>query len=119
MPIEFSVAAFRLGHAMIRERLRLEQGLRRRRRHARLPAFIFSGHSGDLGGSQRLPSNWIADFRRLYDFGDANEPDLVVPADKFNQAMRIDTRLADTWRPFPGSRRTQNLAFRNLSARGW
>ena len=30
--------------------------------------FVFSGTSGDLGGGPRLPSNWIADFRRLYDF---------------------------------------------------
>ena len=34
---------------------------------------------GDLGGLQRLPSNWIADFRRLYDFGEAGRRDLGVP----------------------------------------
>ena len=34
----------------------------------RFPVRLF-GLSGDLGGSPRLPSNWIADFRRLYDFG--------------------------------------------------
>ena len=56
--------------------------------------FTFSGLSGNLGGEPRLPSNWIADFRRLYDFGEANKPGLVVPADKFNRAMRIDTRSA-------------------------
>ena len=54
--------------------------------------FSFSGVSGNLGGEPRLPSNWIADFRRLYDFGEANKPGLVVPASKFNRAMRIDTR---------------------------
>ena len=32
--------------------------------------FTFSGVSGNLGGGLRLPSNWIADFRRLYDFAE-------------------------------------------------
>ena len=44
--------------------------------------------SGDLGGGPHLPSNWIADFRRLYDFGEAGKADLAVPASKFNHAMR-------------------------------
>ena len=35
MPIEFSVAAFRLGHSMVRQRLQLERALRQRQRHAR------------------------------------------------------------------------------------
>ena len=35
--------------------------------------FEFSGRSGDLGGGPRLPSNWIADFRRLYDFSEAGQ----------------------------------------------
>ena len=65
--------------------------LRQRQRRARV-LFIFSATGGDLGGDTRLPSTWIADFRRLYDFGDANKPDLTVPPSKFNRAMRIDTR---------------------------
>ena len=54
--------------------------------------FLFSGTSGDLGGGPRLPSNWIADFRRLYDFTEANRSDLTVSANQFNHAMRIDTQ---------------------------
>jgi hypothetical protein len=78
--------------------------------------FEFSGLSGQLGGELRLPSNWIADFRRLYDFAEANRPGLVVPADQFNRAMRIDTRLADTLRTVPGFAAAEdNLAFRNLT----
>ena len=56
---------------------------------------MFSGLSGDLGGNASCPSNWIADFRRLYDFGEAGRADLAVPAAKFNRAMRIDTKLAN------------------------
>jgi hypothetical protein len=86
--------------------------------------FIFSGTSGDLGAGVRLPSNWIADFRRLYDFGEAGRADLVVPAAKFNRAMRIDTRLVNVLSFLPdgsfgGDQNTppiqRNLAFRNLT----
>jgi Animal haem peroxidase len=124
MPIEFSVAAFRVGHSMIRQaynwNARFDNG------GGTLDfLFLFSGTSGDLGGNPRLPSNWIADFRRLYDFGEAGRRDLVVPARRFNRAMRIDTLLVNPLKnlppgsfggptvPFDDAR--TNLAFRNLT----
>jgi hypothetical protein len=126
MPIEFSVAAFRLGHSMIRRAYNW---------NARFPGregtldflFLFSATSGDpaLGGEMRLPSNWIADFRRLYDFkGDAGRADLAAPGG-LNKAMRIDTLLVNPLKnlpkgsfggpavPFDDPR--ANLAFRNLA----
>jgi hypothetical protein len=126
MPIEFSVAAFRLGHSMIRQDYNW---------NARFPdhagalffLFDFSGTSGSppLGGFPRLPSNWIADWRRLYDFkGEAGRNDLAAPI-RLNKAMRIDTNLVDPLRnlptgsfggpevPFDDPR--ANLAFRNLT----
>jgi len=126
MPIEFSVAAYRLGHSMIREVYQWNKNFN----DAKIPAtldlfFTFSSTSGDLGGSLRLPSTWIADFRRLYDFNDAARADLTVPAAKFNRAMRIDTRLVNPLKnlptgsfggpavPFDDPR--ANLAFRNLA----
>jgi hypothetical protein len=124
MPIEFSVAAFRLGHSMIRREYNwnkiFDDGL-----GSLDLLFAFSGTSGDFLGDLRLPSTWIADFRRLYDFGEANKPGLVVPARKFNRARRIDTRLANPLKnlpkgsfggpavPFDDPR--ANLAFRNLT----
>ena len=118
MPVEFSVAAFRLGHSMIRKdyewnrRFDTDSGIL----GSLDLLFTFSATSGNLGGSARLPSNWIADFRRLYDFGEADKPGLVVPARKFNRAMRIDTRLAEPLRTIPGFAADQdNLAFRNLT----
>ena len=115
MPIEFSVAAYRLGHSMIRAAYNwnkiFDDGF------GTLDLlFVFSGGSGDLGGSPRLPSTWIADFRRLYDFSEAGRADLVVPAAKFNRAMRIDTRLADPLAFLPAFPSGEsNLAFRNLT----
>ncbi|HEX2110850.1 MAG TPA: heme peroxidase family protein [Gaiellaceae bacterium] len=116
MPIEFSVAAFRLGHSMIRPAYNwnrfFDDGA------GTLDwLFVFSAGSGDLGGSRRLLSTWIADFRRLFDFGEANKPNLVVPAAKFNRAMRMNTLIANPLKFLPGfpGGTEGNLAFRNLT----
>jgi hypothetical protein len=123
MPIEFSVGAFRLGHSMVREAYDW---------NARFPSgsgtldllFFFSGTSGNLGGDPTLPSNWIADWRRMYRFAQVGRPDLKPPPGEFNLARRIDTRLVDPLAVLPagsfggsvtdeGTIRA-NLAFRNL-----
>jgi hypothetical protein len=115
MPIEFSVAAFRLGHSMIRSaynwNLIFDDGF------GTLDLlFTFSAGSGNLGGGSRLPSSWIADFRRLYDFGEAGRADLTVPEAKFNRAMRIDTNLVRPLSDLPGFPADEdNLATRNLA----
>ena len=115
MPIEFSVAAFRLGHAMIRSSYNWNRVFDNGGGSLDL-LFAFSGHSGDFLGGPRLPSNWIADFRRLYDFKEAGRPDLAVPAGKFNRAMRIDTTLVNPLDQLPGFAPAEaNLAFRNLT----
>jgi hypothetical protein len=115
MPIEFSVAAFRLGHSMIRGAYNWNKIFDFGSGSLDL-LFTFSAGSGNLGGGQRLPSTWIADFRRLYDFKQAGRDDLAVPAAKFNRAMRIDTRLAVPLKTLPGFPAAEsNLALRNLT----
>jgi hypothetical protein len=124
MPVEFSVAAFRLGHSMIRATYNWNR---------RFPGtggslgflFAFSGTSGDLLGDIRLPSNWIVDWRRMYDFPAGGRPGLAAPGGNVNHAMRLDTRLTDPLADLPtgsfggpasipeGDLR-RNLAFRNL-----
>ena len=123
MPVEFSVGAYRLGHSMVRDTYNWNRVFDDGAGTLDL-LFTFSGTSGELGAGVRLPSNWVADFRRLYDFGEAGRADLVVPAAKFNRAMRIDTRLVDPLAFLPdgsfgGDQNTpliqRNLAFRNLT----
>jgi hypothetical protein len=124
MPIEFSVAAFRLGHSMIRETYAWNREFPGDQGTLDL-LLTFSAKSGDLGGGNRLPSNWIADFRRLYDFGDAGREDLAMPPAQFNRAMRIDTRLTVPLATLPTGSfggpavpdrdPIANLAFRNLT----
>ena len=115
MPIEFSIGAYRLGHSMVRGAYNWNKifddgagalGL----------LFTFSATSGDLDGFPHLISPWIADFRRLYDFGSAGHSGLAVPAAKFNEAMRIDTRISNPLQSLPGfTGEEANLAFRNLT----
>lgn len=123
MPIEFSVAAFRLGHSMVRDAYHWNRIFDNGSGTLGF-LFNFSGTSGSVTGEFPLPSNWIADFRRLYDFAEAGRPDLVVQASRFNRARNIDTRLTDPLAHLPaGSFGAQNanfpplhanLAFRNL-----
>jgi len=124
MPIEFSIAGFRLGHAMVRANYNWNKIFDNGAGSLEL-LFTFSATGGDLGGDTRLASIWIADFRRLYDFGDANKPGLTVPPGKFNRAMRIDSRIVDPLQHLPPQTVglpnstgfndvRRNLAFRNL-----
>jgi hypothetical protein len=142
MPIEFAVAAYRLGHSMIRGAYQWNRvfnstgpgGLA-----TLLQLFTFTGVAGNFepgsglpelddpnsGSVDTLPTNWIADFRRLYDFTEAGRPDLAAPANGGNVTKRIDSLLVDPLAQLPagtfggrGSTVTdlqRNLAFRNLT----
>ncbi len=138
MPIEFSVAAYRLGHSMIRGAYqwnRVFKGGGPGPIASLALLFTFSGTSGILspdgdlndresGSFEQLPTNWIADFRRLYDFTEVGRADLVAPEGGPNVAMKLDTQLVDPLKTLPfgsfgGPNSTPveelNLAFRNLT----
>ncbi|MEV0637295.1 hypothetical protein AB0I77_20545 [Streptomyces sp. NPDC050619] len=79
MPVEFSVAAYRLGHSMVRGAYNWNREFDNG--GVTLPLlFRFTGTSGILapppadlndpeaGTFERLPTTWVADFRRLFDF---------------------------------------------------
>ena len=124
MPIEFSVAGFRLGHSMIRAAYNWNKIFDNGSGTLDF-LFTFSALGGNLGGGPRLPSTWIADWRRLYDFGEAGRANLTVPAAKFNRAKAIDTHLVDPLANLPAKTfggsgiapddPRRNLAFRNLT----
>jgi hypothetical protein len=120
MPLEFAGAAYRLGHSMVREAYSHNRVFRfgePRLAPGTLDLlFQFSGLSGnitgELGAIPVLPSNWVIDWRRFYDF---NTPP-STPTFEFNHARKLDPFLTPTLHTLPGfpDGREGNLAFRNL-----
>lgn len=127
MPLEFSVAAYRIGHSMVRAAYSWNRIFTRDGGGGTATLgllFRFSGTSGGfVGDFEQLPTNWAVDFRRLYDFREAGRPDLAPP-DGVNPAKRIDTHVADPLASLPpgsfggteppADPDELNLAFRNL-----
>jgi Animal haem peroxidase len=71
IPVEFGAAAYRLGHSMVREGydynevFTFKPGPRRRATASLALLFRFSGRSGT---SVPIPSDWIIDWRRFFQF---------------------------------------------------
>ncbi len=92
LPLEFSVAAYRFGHSMVRDAYDYNSNFGRP--GAILPTapfgelFRFTG-GGDFRGSGKVPENWIIDWSRFLH----NDPDNAdgLPA---KAARRIDTLIA-------------------------
>ncbi|WP_207454548.1 peroxidase family protein [Herbiconiux sp. SYSU D00978] len=78
MPIEYSVAAYRFGHSMIRAEYEMTDGL----------TVPFFGGPRDLRGSRPLPLYAWADWNYFFDI-----PGLGTPDDR-NMTRYIDTKLA-------------------------
>jgi hypothetical protein len=122
MPVEFSVAAFRFGHSMIRPLYRLNTTVERRP--------IFSRDRGsrahvddaaDLGGFRPIPSDWAIDWQFFIDLDPAATPRaigrLYDPIKREPQgAYKIDTSLVSPLRFLPKriAKAPSILALRNL-----
>lgn len=114
IPVEFSAAAYRLGHSMVRQRYSQNKVF---------PdvgfdlLFRFSGLSGEIAGDLAptpptgptpvsvLPSNRIIDWRRFHEVAGSDS----VP---FNFSRKLDPLLAPELHNLPGG--GGNLALRNL-----
>jgi hypothetical protein len=127
MPIEFSVAAYRLGHSMIRPGYRLNDTVL-------LPIFPLPASETDgtvgfpegLTGFRRLISDWALDWGRLIDIDtrpygidsdSPSKPRLVQNFNRLQFAYRIDTALVDPLKNLPPSvadNPPPSLALRNL-----
>jgi Animal haem peroxidase len=123
MPVEFSVAAFRFGHSMIRPEYRLNTTVERR------PIFVRNrgvrgraDDAADLGGFRPIPSDWAIDWQFFINL----EQDGVAPAaagPQFDRiargpqmAYKIDTSLVSPLGHLPAriAKDPSRLALRNL-----
>jgi hypothetical protein len=107
MPVEFSVAAYRFGHSMVRPIYRLNTTL-----PGRFDIFS-SDPNTSLTGFREFPETWAIDWRLFYDFG--NHPN-QFSKDRIQPAYKIDTSLVNPLKNLPPSVATKihNLAHRNL-----
>jgi Animal haem peroxidase len=118
MPVEFSVAAYRLGHSMVRPGYRLNDDVI-------LPIFPVPHHDLMVGltGFGALKENRQLDWGRFIDVGDPRPNDGGAPEKKnrLQFAYRIDTSLVNPLQFLPGDvvpDAPRSLAERNL-LRGW
>jgi len=100
MPIEYSVAAFRFGHSMVRNGYLMNAGNF---------AFIFGTAGSDLRGSQPVPARFKIDWPRFF-------PSPDIPASGGNLARLIDARLSSPLFTLPvvPDNGVRSLAERNL-----
>ena len=116
MPVEFSAAAFRIGHSMVRGRYEWNFFINTEQlgNASILDLFKRSGFSGDLDNCPRLESKWVIDWRRFYDFRAAG---IITNGPDFNRAKRIDTNFNFQLNTVPFYPHPSREAFRPLTAR--
>jgi hypothetical protein len=107
LPFEFSAAAFRFGHSMVRARYDYNANFRR----ATLKQlFDFTGNhpTSPIGGAgeERLPDNWIIDWARFTRSGTPGR-----------NARRIDTHIAPPLFAMANEGNAANGLFQRLAAR--
>jgi hypothetical protein len=90
LPLEFTVAAYRFGHSMIRDDYDFNLNFNRSGDPGTFPAdvgllFTFTALSGELGDFDTLPDNWIIEWEHFVDSGTGAA----------NKARKFDTKLAN------------------------
>jgi hypothetical protein len=106
MPLEFSVAAYRFGHSMIRPQYQLNPDIVR-------PIFSTKpDDDADLGGFRPIPANWAIDWQYFINLGSDAEAVNGRP----QLSYKIDTSLVHPLGNLPGriAREPSSLALRNL-----
>jgi Animal haem peroxidase len=108
IPVEFSVAAYRFGHSMVRPIYRLNTTLPDRQ-----PIFSLDAQVDNLVGFREFPSNWAIDWSLYFDFG--NKPPKLGKT-RIQPAYKIDTSLVNPLGGLPPSiaSKIPSLAERNL-----
>ena len=117
MPLEFSAAAYRFGHSMVRPGYRLNDDV------GPFAIFPLADRPGDPGltGFHEFPRDWAIDWGRFLDleprpFGDADDPANAGNPKRTQLAYKIDTSLVNPLKTLPPAVATDppSLPERNL-----
>jgi hypothetical protein len=120
IPVEFSVAAYRFGHSMVRPQYRLNTTLGKDPPpdndplNGRIAIFDPAGDDASLTGFREFPSVWAIDWSLFFDMGNS-PPQLGVK--RLQRAYKIDTSLVTPLGALPRSVVSDpppSLAQRNL-----
>jgi hypothetical protein len=119
IPIEFSAAAYRFGHSMVRPIYRLNTTLGQNPPPKKDPVngrqFIFdpTDDNRSLNGFREFPSNWAIDWRLFFDMG--NRPG-KLGVERLQRAYKIDSSLVNPLGRLPRQIATKprSLPARNL-----
>jgi Animal haem peroxidase len=107
-PVEFSVAAYRFGHSMVRRAYELTNTTGKIQ--------VFSLTAPDLRGGRNLPAGRQIDWGNFVH--ELSRPDNLTPVSHVNQSRKIDTLISSSLfvLPIPGAEASGSnvLAFRNL-----
>ncbi|MDX6211555.1 MAG: hypothetical protein QOF82_642 [Frankiales bacterium] len=107
MPVEFSVAAYRFGHSMVRPSYFINDVVKAGRNNARIPLFSLStGPLDNLNGFRPLPDQWGIQWKYFYD---------ISSAEPAQRSYKIDTQLANPLGALPAAPDMPSLALRNLT----
>jgi hypothetical protein len=128
MPLEFSAAAYRFGHSMVRPGYRLNDGSPDPSKDTLLPIFNHDKDARDLRGFKSPQPDWAIDWRRFIDLApmayggpiDNLDPKNPGNRERLQLAYKIDTSLVNPLGNLPDSIASNPnvLAERNL-LRGW
>ncbi len=88
MPLEFSVAAYRTGHSLIRNSYNVNRIFKFDRQVFINGLFKLTGRGGGLFARGGLPSIWTIDWNLFFDLDNSNE------RPEFNVTKQIDTKLS-------------------------
>ncbi len=85
MPLEFSVAAYRLGHSMVREQYEYNDIFSTGGTFGPASLSTLFSFTGGGGAANPLPNNWIIDWRRFFDLPRSLGPG--IPAVSFSRKL--------------------------------
>jgi hypothetical protein len=105
IPVEFSIAAYRFGHSMVRPFYRLNEGVKR-------PIFTTADDSTGLNGFDDFPNDWGINWDLFFDPGSAPR----TGENRIQKAYKIDPSMVNPLKNLPPSvvHGPTSLAYRNL-----